>query len=421
MPWNMLPRELSNEILTQVVETACSSNEPIARYASVCRGWQAFFEWYTFCSLDVTPGDLDTFRSAFQAVQRRRYLQRLGLVLALPQHPPIRFHNSQGDTEEQTALLLMRMIWDGGPGAYYVPPGLKHQHGLDNMSFVSGVSSLFRLLAAWTRDQVSDRGVALEIIADSKSYWQRMAERLRQYGRLSAMHQRPVQNLWMVSGTRFLATSVSWRDWQGPICAAEVDFNFELGLYYGGACGGQGRIARTRGREELFPIVRVITAVSIRRRTVRRFHPEAVRAIVRSLPCLQRLDWQLRPFVTCKSKRPFEHDIVKVLRALPSSLRHVHVTQVQMYLIRCRRRDYECDGVLFRSIWARLSRLESLSLEYHGRTLESYMKNNTTPWPKLERLVFAARGSIGDHPTDDLNRLVRTPPECCYACLGCGS
>ncbi|KID95558.1 hypothetical protein MAJ_08499, partial [Metarhizium majus ARSEF 297] len=148
MPWNMLPHQIRNDVLARVVETAYSNNESLAGYASVCRDWQAFFEQHTFRSLDVTPGDLDMFETSFQEPGRRSCLQRVGLVLALPQHPPIRLHNDRGTTEEETALLLMRRLWDGGPGASFYPPELSHQQRLDNMALVSGISSPLSL-ASW--------------------------------------------------------------------------------------------------------------------------------------------------------------------------------------------------------------------------------------------------------------------------------
>ncbi|KAF5131101.1 hypothetical protein E5D57_007450 [Metarhizium anisopliae] len=409
MSWNMLPRQIRNDVLARVVETAYSNDEPLAGYASVSRDWQAFFEQHTFCSLDVTPGDLDMFETSFQEPGRKRCLQRVGLVLDLPQHPPIRLHNDRGTTEEETALLLMRRIWDGGPRASFYPPELSHQKTLDDMALVSGISSLFGILAAWTRHQVSSHGVALEIIADSKSYWQKMAERMRRYGGIPATPGMPVPGPWVLSSTQFPATffSLSQYDWQGPVCAAQEDFNFELGLNHGGAPMEPTRSSATRGCRQWFPSVSVISAMSVLRRTVRRFHPDALGAIIWSLPCLRMLDWQLRPLVACKSKRPLDLDIVHVLFSLPVSLRHLHITQVHTYFLRYWRGDYEPDGVLFRILWYRLSELKSLSLEYDGHTLESYMANSTTLWPNLESLILSAKGSIGDSPTHDLNRLVR--------------
>lgn len=409
MPWNMLPRHIRDDVLARVVETAYSNNEPLAGYASVSRDWQAFFEQHTFCSLDVSLGDLGMFETSFQERGRRRCLQRVGLVLDLPQHPPIQVHNDRATTEEETALLLMRRLWDGGPGASFYPPELSHQKTLDDLALFSGISSLFGLLETWAQHHVSDHGVALEIIADSKSYWQRMAERMRRYGGIPVIHGVPVPGPWVLSRTQFAPTlfSLSQHDWQGPVCAAQEDFNFELGLNDGGPPMEPTRTSATRGCRRWFPSVSVISTMSVLRRTVRRFHPDALGAIIWSLPCLRMLDWQLRPVVACKIKRPIDLDIVHVLFSLPMSLQHLHITQVHTYLIPYWRGDYEPDGVLFRILWYRLSELKSLSLEYDGHTLESYMANSTTLWPNLESLILAAKGSIGDSPTHDLSRLVR--------------
>lgn len=176
MSWYTLPQEIHYAILEQVVEIAQGHNEPLARYTTVSREWRVFLEGHIFRYLHVTPDDLDKFTAAFKVVRRRKYLQRLGLVLH--QHPPIDLC-PEANTAEEMALMQMLIINRHGANAYRHLPELRRQQILDNTSFHTGIYSIFRVLATWTQEQVFYAGVAFEIIAESKSYWQRMAERLR--------------------------------------------------------------------------------------------------------------------------------------------------------------------------------------------------------------------------------------------------
>ncbi|KHN94961.1 uncharacterized protein MAM_07188 [Metarhizium album ARSEF 1941] len=419
MSWPGLPAEIRRHILEQLFNAARAHGEPLSGYTVVSLEFQAFLEGRLYYSLDVRPRELGTFMAVFNKVYRRKYVQRLGLVLNLPCQTIPSPIGWQSHMPEHRPLLLMLLIYTGGPDRRPILPGLRAQQRLDNSIFITGVRSLFRLLATWTREQVTSRGILLEIIADAKSYWQTMGENMQRLNGPRRIHSTQI-----VDG-RLMSASIDIppREWQRTLKAAELDFHFELGLYGGSRGKGKdededededkerGRRWRPRRREPPFPKVRVVTALTIRRRTIRRFHPKAVQAIVQSLPCLEDLDWHIRPYPTLSIYRTFEQDLNRVLLVLPSSMQQVHVTQVHDYVLEQGETnvDYQRADAVFRYIWrTKLSQLQGLSLEYKARTLESEMKHSATLWPNLERLVLRPRGSISNHaPTEDFNRLMQ--------------
>lgn len=160
------------------------------------------------------------------------------------------------------------------------------------------------------------------------------------------------------------------------------------------------------GRELSFPKVGVVTSLSILPRVIRRCHPRAVRAIIKSVPFLKSFECHIRPSPSPINNRTIDQDVAQVLRALPLSLQQVRLTQVYGDMLRDggRYQYSQHIGAPFGRIWGNLSQqLESLSLEYNGRIVDFFMEQCTTPWPKLQKLVLRSRESKEGESTNSLN------------------
>ena len=80
------------EILSSVMEYAgvvAPCRQPLSQYSVVSRKWQAAVERITFCSLQLTASDLDSFHEAVQDtnVIRRGYIQSIRIRCIFPEAP----------------------------------------------------------------------------------------------------------------------------------------------------------------------------------------------------------------------------------------------------------------------------------------------------------------------------------------------
>ncbi|OBS25890.1 hypothetical protein FPOA_06424 [Fusarium poae] len=94
MSWNNLPRELRNQILTNVVEDHWASVTdkdcpPLSPYTTVSREWQRVFETITFHNISLViykVGDLDDFARSTSGhnTYRRDHIRNISVIIVLP-------------------------------------------------------------------------------------------------------------------------------------------------------------------------------------------------------------------------------------------------------------------------------------------------------------------------------------------------
>ncbi|SPJ70590.1 uncharacterized protein FTOL_00318 [Fusarium torulosum] len=160
---------------------------------------------------------------------------------------------------------------------------------------------LFRRLIPWMIGEVHRHGIKLEIIADSKSYWQEAAARIRQRTRPLALYAPDGQVV--SSGLK------------GKVLdAADLDFHFSLNM---------NQLAL-----RFISMVHVISSFSIRRKSIRHFSPMAIKHILSHLPNLRVFIWEVRPHAHWKTEHWFCEGLQKTVHLWPASLRVVKVIQL---------------------------------------------------------------------------------------------
>ncbi|KAM5378790.1 hypothetical protein ACJZ2D_004263 [Fusarium nematophilum] len=129
--WASLPPEICLLILESVLEKCDSKKEPcpdqkassVAPYATVCRGWQCFFESHTFRRLHVEDSSLCFFTEAMRGknAARLNYIRYLGLCIELsgyscvgcskPEGPMAIARNNQTFTTSLRGLFEALSLW----------------------------------------------------------------------------------------------------------------------------------------------------------------------------------------------------------------------------------------------------------------------------------------------------------------------
>ncbi|KAM0218612.1 hypothetical protein ACHAQD_006735 [Fusarium lateritium] len=180
-------------------------------------------------------------------------------------------------------------------------PWLEDQQRKTSEAFDYAVRCLFWRLMTWKVSEVHGRGIRLEIITDSESYWQKAAAKIRQHTRPLTLH---VLNPQVLNGTFK----------ERVLKAAGLDFHFSFEVH--------------EMAWRLIPMVRVISSLSIRRKSIRHFDPKAIGHILSHLPNVRAFIWEVMPHGHWKSEHRFTDDLQKTVHLWPASLRMVMVRQV---------------------------------------------------------------------------------------------
>ncbi|KAF5670472.1 hypothetical protein FDENT_11231 [Fusarium denticulatum] len=310
MRWYGLYAEVRLEILDFVTHSTIHEKGSIAQYASVSREWQEWFEIFTFRRMEISPSDIMPFISAFMNLRRRKYLECIGVKLDLPVHKHIRdpfldrdefvnIHQQMQALSQKSPMFCCNNLW------------LKCQEEENNRAFTIVLRGLFMELFQWRREDCHHEGIELEIIADTKSHWQKTAEGYR------ALNP-PSDN---GSGDFYNSLPSELQIFHAPpyhghkvLHDGELDFHFWLALdvYFGGTLG---------------PEVHVISGLSILRRSVRHFDPEFIAHIVSLLPRLRALRWEVRPHTHWQTEHKFHSQLQKLLETLNPAMTKVRIQQ----------------------------------------------------------------------------------------------
>ncbi|PNP74382.1 hypothetical protein FNYG_12431 [Fusarium nygamai] len=332
MRWHSLYAEARLEILDFVVHSTIHEKGSIAQYACVSREWQEWFEIFTFERLEISASDIMPFITAFMNLRRRKYLQYIGVRLDLPIHKHIRdpfldrdrfanIHQQMQALSQNAPTLLSSpcrnkfsatsLNYNKAPTLYDSYPWLEQQEEENNRAFTIILRGLFMELFQWRREDCYHEGIELEIIADTKSHWQKTAEEYR------ALNP-PSDN---GSGDFHNSLSSELQIFHAPpyhghkvLHDGELDFHFwlELDVHFGGTLG---------------PEVHVISGLSILRRSVRHFDPEFIAHIVSLLPRLRALRWEVRPHAHWRTEHKFHSQLQKLLETLNPAMAKVRIQQ----------------------------------------------------------------------------------------------
>ncbi|KAJ3543777.1 hypothetical protein NM208_g3397 [Fusarium decemcellulare] len=309
MDWDNICWEIRHEILSHLAQATPHKKGTLARYASVSREWQPVFERLSLRSLRIRTPELGAFRDVFYVHRRRRYLQHVGLILELPKHKHVPFHLA-GGTSQENSFVQMILISTRGSGSSEVLPWVEKQQAGDAEAFAMSLCTLFKQLTLWTREQSHPDGIALEVIADSKSYWQQTALEIRQRPTPVVIYTRVVSD-----PREFQALNVSSYRLGKTLDDADQDFHFTLDL-------------DLRQWDKSAPMVQVVSGLSILRNSVRHFHPQAISHILNRLPLLKSFMWETRQHIHWKSQHWFYEHLVKAMSMWPTSLEKIEITQL---------------------------------------------------------------------------------------------
>ncbi|RSL56239.1 hypothetical protein CEP54_008937 [Fusarium duplospermum] len=306
MSWPRLPFELRRDILTRLAETESHNGRTLTGYAMVASEWQPIFEKVTFKSLRFKASESESFAAMFRVKRRRAYLRKIDLALELPQHSHLK-QNVFGGTREDRTIGQMTIMARRGAGANRCLRGLERQQKQNNMAFAQAIRFLFGQLATWRKEHINREGIALEIIADSMSYWQRTETRIRRRAGLVVVYFNDLLEIQPMP--------ISPLTWERCLDAAKSDFHFSLEL--------DSQTAR------LLPRVQAITSLLISRKSIRHFDPRGIGDIMRCLPALTTFMWEVRPRAHWKMKHTFDDDLSKAISSWPSLLNGIRITQLQ--------------------------------------------------------------------------------------------
>ncbi|TQV99383.1 hypothetical protein IF1G_01598 [Cordyceps javanica] len=135
-------------------------------------------EFFTLSCVTIRPGrrNIAMFDRIFQwNLERRRCLLHINIDIYLP---TVRLHLSEScyGTEAQRTMLSM-MIMDLGVASGCHHTQFQEQLTQDNIIMTRLFTELFGRLATWQRQTVA-QGLTLQLIADTPTYWQLMAEKI---------------------------------------------------------------------------------------------------------------------------------------------------------------------------------------------------------------------------------------------------
>ncbi|RKL38392.1 hypothetical protein BFJ72_g7203 [Fusarium proliferatum] len=310
MRWNSLYAEARLKILDFVANSTIHEKGSIGRYARVSREWQDWFEIFTFKRVEVSPSNIMLFANTFLKIRRRKYLQYIGVRLDLPVHKHIRdpsFHRNEFVNINQQ----MKALAQKAPTLHREYPWLRHQEEESNRSFTIILRGLFMELFQWKREDCHHEGIELELIADSKSHWQKTAE---EYLALDPPTDIGNETFYDSLSSELQVFHAPPYHGRNVLHDAELDFHFwlKLDVPIGGKLG---------------PEVQVISSLSILRRSVRHFDPESIAHIVSLLPRLRILRWEVRPHAHWETEHKFHRHLRLLLSALSPAMDKVRIQQ----------------------------------------------------------------------------------------------
>ncbi|KAG5792988.1 hypothetical protein H9Q69_007957 [Fusarium xylarioides] len=310
MRWYSLYAEARLEILDFVAHSTIHEKGSIAGYACVSREWQEWFEIFTFKRVELSPSDITPFIAAFMNLRRRKYLQCIGVRPDLPVHQHIRDPFLDRDMFVNIHQQ-MQALSQKAPTLYYKYPWLGHQEAENNRAFTIILRGLFMELFQWQRQGCHYEGIELEIIAGSRSHWQKTSE---EYRALSP----PSDN---GSGDFYNSLPSDLQIFHAPpyhghkvLHDGELDFDIWLKL-------------DSPGAEKLGPEVHVISSLSILRRSVRQFDPKSIAHIVSLLPRLKALRWEARPHAHWETEHKFYRHLRILLSAFSPAMKKFRIQQ----------------------------------------------------------------------------------------------
>ncbi|KAF4441412.1 hypothetical protein FACUT_2720 [Fusarium acutatum] len=310
MRWHRLYAEARLEILDFVANSTIHEKGSIAGYACVSREWQDWFEIFTFKRIEISSSAIMPFITMFMNVRRRKYLQCIGVKLDLPIHKhtrdPFLDRDKFVNIHQQMQALAQK-----APTLYCNYPWLRHQEEENNRAFTIILRGLFMELCQWRREDCHHDGIELEIIADSKSHWQKTAGEYRALNPPSDTS----------SGDFYNSLSSELQVFHAPpyhgnkvLHDGELDFHvwLKLDVPFGGKLG---------------PEVHAISGLSILRRSVRHFDGESIAHIVSLLPHLRALRWEVRPHAHWETEHKFHRHMRALLYALSPATTKVRIQQ----------------------------------------------------------------------------------------------
>ncbi|KAJ3939007.1 uncharacterized protein N0V96_011121 [Colletotrichum fioriniae] len=250
--WASLPRELHLHILEHVANAHSSPASPsrgIARYASVSKDWQDFFEGMTFKNFVLRLQDLIPFREHTQSPRRRGYVRHIWLRLEEP-HPE----------EDDPALP-----WNQS-----------------RSPFATATLYLWNTLASWEVDQAGE-----ELTLEISSHTQAGLIRYNNY-----TPKDDIDHYLKYLETRSLVpydevepfshTSLLWIAHMGQGQSISMHSGAIKALY-----SYDLRLSRIR-----LPSVQVVTKFLMRRANTRNLYPDSLNHIIKSLPRLKEIHFE---------------------------------------------------------------------------------------------------------------------------------
>ncbi|KXH43401.1 hypothetical protein CSAL01_05193 [Colletotrichum salicis] len=349
--WASLPRELQLHILEHLATAHGSPTSPrrgIARFASVSKDWQDFFEETTFKNFVLRLPDLIPFRQHTQSPRRRGYVRHIWLRLVEPD-----------PEDEDPAIPWNQSRSHFGPATLY----------------------LWDTLASWGV-QESREGLTLEISShtlaglstyancmpkDDVNHYSKHLETgtLAQYDDVEPFgHTGPLWFTHIGQSTSMLSGAV------------QALFSYDI------------RLSRIR-----LPHVEVVTKLLTRRANTRNLHPDSLDQIMKSLPRLKEIHverWRLRSEYEERRWLKGLNDICR--DGFPASVKKfaiLHEASNTPYFSRIFRRGVKVDrGELVGSVVQGCLLLEHLALCFIVDADE--FLNNAPGFPELKTLTLTA-------------------------------
>jgi hypothetical protein len=219
-------------ILRALADSELTADGSLAGYAAVSPEWQAFFEGLTFRNIYVQAAELHdvscTFERAFADHRRRRYVKFIGLRLEFSKYeePPSRHgYYSVYGRDRTEAMMARAFLLCRNPITSESAEPIRREQRRHSVMFSKAMALFLRQMSGWKSQQVSPGGIALELIGDSASCWQTMAQDVRARQLPNRTH------VWSDSRTPpgYEAITIPQRTWDEILHKVDHDFYFTLG------------------------------------------------------------------------------------------------------------------------------------------------------------------------------------------------
>lgn len=157
--------------------------------------------------------------------------------------------------------------------SYTLLPEIESQTRNDNRTFTATIYAFFAALSRWKVAECHPSGIAVEIIATARSYWQVMARRIRHHKSATTIYCDQLHS------RRPRAIELSPLQWHRLLWAADLNLHMKISL-------DQDLSA--------LPMVQVVSKLFIKRRTVRSFSMPTLTEIIKCFPRLDTVDFEVR-------------------------------------------------------------------------------------------------------------------------------